>query len=63
MISEVRGKLVAEVEMGESSKGQTNFNKDNVVDAIPQDLDDVMKYFGKYNKKEKLIISNFKMNI
>ena len=35
MISEVRGNLISEVEMGESSKGKTNFNKDNVVDAIP----------------------------
>ena len=47
MISEVRGKLIAEVEMGESSKGKIDLKKDNVVDEILEDSEDVKKYFEK----------------
>ena len=52
LISEMGGKLVTEVEMGESSKGKTDFNKDNVADEIPQDSNDVMKDFEK-DKQER----------
>ena len=58
MISEVRGNLISEVEMGESSKGKTNFNKENVADEIPEDSEDVMKYFEK--DKQKREIDHFK---